>query len=581
MVCRPGHEDNPLEKLRHSAAHVMASAVQALYPGTKVTIGPVIEGGFYYDFDAPQAFTDEDLAKIEAKMREIIKKDLPFECCEWSREQALSFFQKQGENYKEEIIVGLSPDEKITVYQHGEWTDLCKGPHVERTGEIKSFKLLSVAGAYWRGDENRKQLQRIYGTAFADESSLQDHLKKLEEALARDHRRLGRELDLFSSLEEKGAGLILWHPRGARVRHEIESYWRSAHLEGGYELVYTPHLAHRDLWKTSGHLEFYAENMFPPMQVENVDFQIKPMNCPIHIMIYNKKRHSYRELPKRWAELGTVYRNERSGVLHGLMRVRGFTQDDAHIFCRVDQLDEEIQRVLDFTLEMLRAFGFHEYEVYLSTRPEKYVGSDEHWELATQALRKALESRDLGYEVDPGEGVFYGPKIDIKIKDVLGRAWQCSTIQVDFNLPEQFGVSYIGEDGGRHQVIMVHRALLGSLERFFGVLIEHYAGVFPLWLAPEQLRILTISSKHEQYASACQTTLKKGGFRADCDGGPDKIGAKIRKAELMKIPYMVIIGGREEASEQVSVRSKKEGDLGQMTLEEFMKRLESEVQSRA
>lgn len=581
MVCRPGHEDDPIEKLRHSAAHVMASAVQELYPGTKVSIGPVIEDGFYYDFDTPAPLTEDDLEKIETKMQEIINRNEPFVRKELSREEVTKFFAEKAEVYKVEIIEGLPEDESIIVYQHGGWTDLCKGPHVEKTGQIKAFKLLSVAGAYWRGDENREQLQRIYGTAFLDKKSLKDFLRRRREAEERDHRKLGKELDLYSSLEKQGGGLILWHPRGARVRHEIENYWRERHFKGGYDIVYTPHMAHREIWKTSGHLDFYAENMFSSMKVDNVDYQIKPMNCPFHIMIYKKTRRSYRDLPFRWAELGTVYRYERSGVLHGLMRVRGFTQDDAHIFCRLDQLESEIHEVLDFTLSMLRAFGFTEYEIYLSTKPDKYVGSDEHWEMATVALQNALQGQGLNYEVDPGEGVFYGPKIDIKIKDVLGRAWQCSTIQVDFNLPERFAVTYVGPDGEKHPTIMVHRALLGSLERFFGVLIEHYGGNFPLWLAPEQVRLLTISEKHVQYARECCKKLRERNVRVELDDSSDKLGAKIRQAELMKVPYMAVIGEREVTQGELAIRSKKEGNIGSMTIDIFAERLQHEITARS
>ncbi|HSA58309.1 MAG TPA: threonine--tRNA ligase, partial [bacterium] len=434
MVCRPGHENDPLEKARHSCAHVMASAVQSLFPGTKVTIGPVIEEGFFYDFASDKPFTPEDLAKIEERMREVVKNNLPFQRRTLSRDEAVSLFRGKGENFKVEIIEGLPKGEEITVYQHGDWVDLCKGPHVARTGDIKAFKLLSVAGAYWRGDENRERLQRIYGTAFLDQKSLDEFLHRLKEAEARDHRKLGKELDLFSTLEEDGPGLILWHPKGARVRKAIEDYWREAHVQGGYEIVFTPHIAHRRVWKTSGHLDFYKDYMYSPMEMEGVDYQLKPMNCPFHIKIYKTHLKSYRELPLRWAELGTVYRYERSGVLHGLLRVRGFTQDDAHIFCRPDQLESEVSTVLGFVFTMLRTFGFEDFEVYLSTRPEKYVGSDENWAHATEALKKALDSSKITYAVDPGEGVFYGPKIDVKIKDQIGRAWQCSTIQVDFNL---------------------------------------------------------------------------------------------------------------------------------------------------
>ncbi len=580
MVCRPGHENDPLEKARHSCAHVMASAVQELFPGTKVTIGPVIEEGFFYDFATERPFTPEDIAKIEEMMKGIIKKNLPFEKIVVNRKEAIDLFKGKGENFKVEIIEGLPEGEEIRLFKHGEWIDLCKGPHLEKTGQIKAFKLLSIAGAYWRGDEKRERLQRIYGTAFLDKNDLDQFLKRLKEAEARDHRRLGKELDLFSTLEEDGAGLVLWHPKGARVRKEIEDYWRECHIKGGYDLVFTPHIANRSIWKTSGHLDFYKDSMYAPMEMEGVDYQLKPMNCPFHIKIYKTHLWSYRELPLRWAELGTVYRYERSGVLHGLLRVRGFTQDDAHLFCRPDQLEEEIGRVLDFTFSMLRTFGFTDTEVYLSTKPEKYVGSDENWVHATQALEGALKSKKISYELDPGEGVFYGPKIDVKIKDILGRAWQCSTIQVDFNLPERFSLEYIGEDGSRHRPIMVHRALLGSLERFFGVLIEHYAGLFPTWLSPTQLVLLTISEKEEGYAKEILEKFREKGIRTEVDLRNEKLGAKIRHAELQKIPYMAVIGAKEKEARRLSIRSKKKGDLGSMEIDQVIAQLTQEIEEK-
>jgi len=558
----------------------MASAVQSLFPGTKVTIGPVIEEGFFYDFASDKPFTPDDLAKIEEKMAEIIKKNLPFERKTLSRDEAAALFSKKGERFKVEIVEGLPKGEEITVYQHGDWMDLCKGPHVASTGDIKAFKLLSVAGAYWRGDENRERLQRIYGTAFLDQKSLDDYLHRLKEAEARDHRKIGRELDLFSTLEEDGPGLILWHPKGARVRKAIEDYWREAHVQGGYEIVFTPHIAHRSIWQTSGHLDFYKDYMYSAMEMEGVDYQLKPMNCPFHIKIYKTHLKSYRELPLRWAELGTVYRYERSGVLHGLLRVRGFTQDDAHIFCRPDQLESEVSTVLNFVFTMLRTFGFESFEVYLSTRPEKYVGSDENWAHATEALKHALDAGKIAYEVDPGEGVFYGPKIDVKIKDQIGRAWQCSTIQVDFNLPERFGLEYVAEDGARHRPIMVHRALLGSIERFFGVLVEHYAGAFPAWLAPVQAVLITISDKEAAFAEDVAAKMKARGIRVDVDSRVEKLGHKIREAELHKIPYMVVIGGKEREAGTLSIRSKKKGDLGKLPVDQFVGQLASEIQSR-
>jgi threonyl-tRNA synthetase len=558
----------------------MASAVQALFPGTKVTIGPVIEDGFFYDFATPRPFTPEDLVRIEEKMAEIVKKNVPFVRKALSRREAIRLFEEKGENFKVEIIREIPEGEEISCYQHDDWIDLCKGPHVERTGEIKAFKLLSVAGAYWRGDENRDRLQRIYGTAFLDRKSLDEYLHKLKEAEARDHRKLGKELDLFSTLEEDGAGLVLWHPKGGRVRRAIEDYWREAHQKGGYELVFTPHVAHRDVWKRSGHLSFYKDYMYAPMEIEGVPYQLKPMNCPFHIKIYKTHLRSYRDLPLKWAELGTVYRYERSGVLHGLLRVRGFTQDDAHLFCRPDQLESEVTEVLDFTFSMLKTFGFDDYEIYLSTKPKEYVGSDENWEHATAALRAALEARKIRYAVDPGEGVFYGPKIDVKIKDVLGRAWQCSTIQVDFNLPERFELEYVDEHGARHRPIMVHRALLGSLERFFGVLIEHYAGLFPTWLAPVQVILLTVSEKVEAYGRQLFETFQRRGIRVELDLRGEKLGAKIREAELKKIPYMAVIGQKEAEQGTLSVRGKKKGDLGSMNMEQFLDLLKQEIEQK-
>ncbi len=577
MVCRPGHENDPLEKLRHSCAHLMANAVQELFPGTKVTIGPVIDEGFFYDFDVARPFAPEDLIKIEKKMTEIAGRDLPFERIEMSRGEAIAFFEKKGENYKVEIIQGIPVGQAITCFKHGDWIDLCKGPHVRSTGELKVFKLLSVAGAYWRGSERNKMLQRIYGTAFLTAKGLSDYLNRLKEAELRDHRRLGRELDLFSTLEADGPGLILWHPKGAIVRKVIEDLWRERHVTGGYQLVFTPHIARRDLWRTSGHLDFYKDFLYGPMEVEGVDYQLKPMNCPFHIKIYQTRLRSYRELPFRWAELGTVYRYERSGVLHGLLRVRGFTQDDAHIFCRPDQLETEVGGVLEFTFSMLRTFGFNSFDVKLSTRPEKYVGSLDDWEKATAALQSALKNKGVAYEEDPGEGVFYGPKIDIKINDAIGRAWQCSTIQVDFNLPQRFDLNYVTEKGGRERPIMVHRALLGSLERFFGVLIEHYTGAFPVWLAPVQAALLPISEGENSHAARLAQRFREAGVRVEVDSRNEKLGAKIREAELAKIPYMLIIGKKEVMQGTVSVRSRHRGDLGSLEVDPFLRDLMDEI----
>jgi threonyl-tRNA synthetase len=558
----------------------MAEAVKGLFPDARLAIGPAIEEGFYYDFEVSRPFTPEDLEKIEKKMQEIIKRDLPFVREEITKEDAIKLFQKLGEDYKIELINELN-DATVSIYRQSDFVDLCRGPHVPSTGKIKAFKLLSTAGAYWRGSEKNKMLQRIYGASFPTKGELDAYLKKLEEIKKRDHRRLGKELDLFSINEDAGGGLILWHPKGAVIRKAIEDFWRDEHYRHGYELVFTPHIARLDLWRTSGHWDFYRENMYSPMMIEDMEYELKPMNCPFHIMIYKSHIRSYRSLPMKFAELGTVYRYERSGVLHGLLRVRGFTQDDAHIFCRPDQLEDEILKILDFTLYVLRTFGFSEYDIYLSTRPEKYVGAVENWERATDALRLALEKRGLKYEVDPGEGVFYGPKIDLKIKDMLGRAWQCTTIQVDFNLPERFEVSYVGEDNKPHQTIMIHRALMGSLERFFGVLIEHYAGAFPVWLSPVQTVVMTITDAQTEYARGIVELLKKDGVRVESDFRSEKIGFKIREAQLMKAPYMLIIGDKEVKAEAVAVRTRKGEDLGQMKTKEFLDKIKKEIAERA
>ena len=567
-----------LERLRHSAAHVMADAVQRLFPEVKLGIGPAVEEGFYYDFDYQRPFTTDDLAHIEKEMGRIVDQALPFIREEISRDEAKKLFEK--EPYKLELIEELPEGEIITIYRHGDFVDLCRGPHVENTAEIGAFKLLKVAGAYWRGDEDNPQLQRIYGTAFPDKKELKAHLAMLEEAVRRDHRKLGRELDLFSAMEDLGPGLILWHPKGARIRQVIEDFWRKAHIENGYDLLFSPHIAMLDLWKRSGHWEFYRDSMFPSILVDDVEYEIKPMNCPFHIEVYKSRLHSYRELPLRWAELGTVYRYERSGVLHGLMRVRGFTQDDAHIFCRPDQLDEEIRRTLDFSLYVLRSFGFTEYDVYLSTRPEKRVGADEEWGMAESALKKALDGSGLAYEIDPGEGVFYGPKIDIKIKDSLGRAWQCTTIQVDFNLPERFHMEFVGSDGARHRPIMIHRALLGSLERFFGVLVEHYAGAFPTWLAPVQAIVLPVSQDYVSFANDVAKKLEDCSVRVEVDERDEKLGFKIREAQLQKIPYMLVVGAREVKGDSVSLRSRSGGDLGEVPVKDFVERIVAEIDQK-
>ena len=563
----------------HSSAHLMAHAVKHLFPETKFGIGPAIEDGFYYDIDLDRPLSPEDFEKIEAEMDKIVDKDYPIVRRELDRKEAVDFFKKEHEDLKLELIAELN--ENISTYSQGDFTDLCRGPHLPSTGRIgKNFKLLSVAGAYWRGDEHNKMLQRLYATSYPKKKMLEEHLHRLEEAKKRDHRKLGRELDLYSVDEEIGNGLILWHPKGARIRRIMEQFTIEEHYKNGYELVYTPHIARLDLWQTSGHTGFYRENMYSPMPIDEVDYQLKPMNCPFHLTIYKSHIRSYRDLPIRLFELGTVYRYERSGVLHGLMRVRGFTQDDAHIFCTPDNLNEEISRVLEFTLYILRTFGFAEYEIFLSTRPEKFVGTVENWDKATEALKAALDKSGLPYEIDPGEGVFYGPKIDIKIKDSLGRSWQCSTIQVDFNLPERFQVEFIGEDGQAHQSIMIHRALMGSVERFFGVLIEHFAGAFPLWLAPVQVQVIPISEKHLGYAQKIFDTLRKEGIRAELDLRNEKVGYKIREAEVHKIPYMVILGDQEEESNMISVRKKGKGDLGKSGIDDFLKQLNDQINSK-
>jgi len=563
--------------IRHTAAHIMAEAVQSLFPEAKVTIGPVIDNGFYYDFEYSRGFTPEDLEKIENKMKEIAAQKKPLTRKEVSRKEAINIFEKDGETYKVEIINDLPSAEKITIYDQDGWYDLCRGPHAPSTGFVKAFKLLSSAGAYWRGSEKNAMLQRIYGTAFWDRKELKTYLNKLEEAKKRDHRKLGKELDLFSIQDDIGAGLVLWHPKGSRIRRVIEDFWREQHERYGYELLYTPHIANIDLWKTSGHLEFYKENMYPRMEVDNTEYQIKPMNCPFHIMIYKTNIRSYRDLPLRWAEIGTVYRYERSGVLHGLLRVRGFSQDDAHIFCRPDQIEQEVLGVLDLTILFLKTFGFDDYEIYLSTRPEKFVGNEEGWDRATDALRNALDTKGLQYEVDEGGGAFYGPKIDLKIKDVLGRAWQCSTVQVDFNLPERFDMSFIGDDNSRHQPIMIHRAIFGSMERFFGVLIEHYGGAFPLWLSPVQMRIATISDEHLEYGEKVYKALKDKNMRVEKDFRNEKLGFKVREAQLEKIPYLLVIGNNEVEAGTVAPRKLGGKNLSSMTIEDFLISIETEL----
>nr|WP_245590255.1 threonine--tRNA ligase [Desulfobulbus elongatus] len=563
------HSAEGVDILRHSTAHIMALAVKELYGDqVKVAIGPSIEDGFYYDFDRDKPFSPDDFEAIEHKMAELAEARIPFVRQEMSRAEAIRFFKELNEPYKLELLSEMEVD-TVSLYSHGRFVDLCRGPHVPDSSWIKVFKLLRVAGSYWRGDEKRQMLTRIYGTAFAEKKDLQHYLTQLEEARKRDHRRLGKQLGLFTIQDQIGPGLILWQPRGALLRRLIEDYWKDQHYRHDYQLLYTPHIARQDLWKTSGHLDFYSENMYAAMEIDEVMYQLKPMNCPFHIGVYKADPHSYREFPIRWCELGTVYRYERTGALHGLMRVRGFTQDDAHIFCRPDQLEEEIFNIIDLNLHILKTFGFDQYDVYLSTRPEKYVGSDDHWDLSTQALKQALEKKGLAYQVDPGEGVFYGPKIDIKIKDQLGRSWQCSTIQVDFNLPERFEMTYTGDDGQEHQPIMIHRALMGSLERFIGVLIEHYAGAFPLWLAPEQARIMNITDDQAAYCGQVHARLRGLGVRIEKDVRNEKLNYKIREAQLMKVPYMLIVGEREKEEGTLTVRLRDGRNLPAMTPEAF------------
>ena len=565
------------EVYRHSSTHIMAQAVKELFPTAQLTIGPALEDSFYYDFAYERPFTPEDLEKIEERARDIAKRKLPITRQEFSKHEAIEFFKARGEQYKVELIEGFPENEPISAYTQGDFVDLCRGPHLPSTGHVGAFKLLSTGGAYWRGDERNPMLQRIYGTSFPTKAELDAHLARLEEIKRRDHRKVGKDLDLISVQDEIGPGLVLWHPKGAAIRLLIENFWRDQHIKGGYELVYSPHVARLDLWKTSGHVDYYQDNMFAAMKLEGSEYQLKPMNCPYHIMIYKSHLRSYRDLPIRYGELGTVYRYERTGVLHGLLRVRGFTQDDAHIFCRPDQIESEVSRVLDFTFFILQTFGFSEFEVFLSTRPDESVGAEEHWILATTALEAAIKSRNIPYRLDPGGGAFYGPKIDIKIKDALGRSWQCSTVQVDFNNPERFKLSYIGEDGKAHQPIMIHRALMGSIERFFGILIEHYGGSFPPWLAPVQATVMNITDTQRDYADSVATTLRTAGFRVEADLRNEKVGFKIREAEKAKVPFMLVAGGREVQDGTVSVRGRSGANLGSMTVERFTDLLRTET----
>jgi threonyl-tRNA synthetase len=562
--------EEALHVYRHSAAHLMAHAVTELYPEVQYGIGPAIENGFYYDFITPQPFTPDDLQKISKKMKQMVKQNLKISKKVWTRKQAVEYFESRKQDLKIELINEKIDKDDVSVYQQGEFVDLCRGPHVPSTSFLTHFKLLSVAASYWKGDENNHSMQRIYGIVFPTREQLEAYETFLLEAKKRDHRKLGRDLDLFSIQNDIGAGLVLWHPKGGIIRYEIEKYWREEHIRGDYDLLATPHIAKIDLWNTSGHTDFYRENMFSTIDLDNTQYQLKPMNCPFHIVIYKSRNRSYRDLPLRWAELGTVYRYERSGVLHGLMRVRGFTQDDAHIFCSPDQLEDEVKQLIEFSTNILKTFGFEDMDIFLSTRPDKFVGKVEDWELATAALEKSLRESGIDYQVDPGEGVFYGPKIDIKIKDVLNRSWQLSTIQVDFNLPKGFQLKYSDDQGNVSQPIVIHRALLGSLERFFGILIEHYGGFFPLWLAPVQAMVIPITERNLEYARTVFTEMKQNRFRIELDERSEGVGKKIRDAELQKIPYIIIVGDEEQKQNNVSFRIHKKGDQGKIMLDRFI-----------
>jgi threonyl-tRNA synthetase len=575
--CMKSEKDLDLHRMRHSAAHVMAAAVCRLYDDVQLDIGPATDDGFYYDFDLPHRLTPEDFPRIEEAMRSLIEEDLPFIRREVTRAEARDLLQ--GQPYKLERLDEIPDGEPVSFYSCGEFSDLCRGPHLERTGQIKAFRLLSVAGSYYRGKETNPMLQRLYGTANVNDKQIRVYLKQLEEARERDHRKLGRELDLFSIQDEVGPGLIHWHPKGARVRCLIEEFWRREHFRAGYDMLVSPHIGQSRLWETSGHLGFYRESMYAPMEIDDREYFIKPMNCPFHIQMYKDRRRSYRELPLRWAELGTVYRYEKAGVLHGLLRVRGFTQDDAHIFCAPSQIDDEIRDVIAFARSMWRSFGFPDIRAYLSTRPEKAVGEEARWIRATESLEAALRASDIPYEEDAGGGAFYGPKIDLKVLDAIGREWQMSTIQFDFNLPERFDLTYIGEDGEPHRPFMVHRALLGSIERFFGILVEHCAGAFPAWLAPEQVRVLPLTEHQLAYGLEVRDALRSADVRATCDERSEKIGAKIRHAQIEKVPYMLIVGPKELDARRVAVRGRTVGDLGNTDLETFMNGLRREVDS--
>jgi threonyl-tRNA synthetase len=574
-----------VQVFRHSASHLLAAAVLELYPEVKLGIGPPTETGFFYEFVRPETFTPEDLEKIEAKMHELAAKDIPNERKLMPKPEALELYRNNQQQFKCELVEEKATDPLVSFYTTGKFVDFCRGPHIPSTGRIKAFKLMNVAGAYWKGQEGNPQMQRIYGACFVEQKELDEYLHKLEEAKRRDHRRLGAELDLFSIQDEAGPGLIFWHPKGGVIRRAMEDWLRTELTKRGYELVFTPHIMLRELWNTSGHTGFYSQSMFGPVEVEKADYQLKPMNCPGHILIYKTHLRSYRELPVRLAELGTVYRYERSGVLHGLLRVRGFTQDDAHIFCMPDQIEKEIQDCVEFAWEVLRVFGFDRYEVELSggdpSRPQDYAGTPEEWERAEAALVNTLKRMNVPYKYIPGEAAFYGPKIDVKLVDAIGRPWQLTTVQFDFNLPRRFKLEYVGEDGARHQPLMVHRALFGSIERFFGVLIEHYTGAFPVWLAPVQVSVLPVSGKFAEYADKVAKHLKDAGFRVHNDDRNEKLQAKIRDAQMQKIPYMLIIGGKEAEAGTVSVRHRAKGDLGPRPLEQFLADLRQEIDTRA
>lgn len=567
-----------LETLRHSTAHVMAHAVKSLWPDTKIAIGPAISDGFYYDFDKKEPFLPEDLPKIEEKMREIIKADHKFIRNEMKKEQALKLFKKEKEIYKVELINEI-PDDTLTLYTNGDFTDLCKGPHISSTVQIKAFKLLSIAGAYWRGDEKNPMLQRIYGAAFLTQEELERHLKLLEEAKKRDHRKLGKELGFYIVDESCGAGLIIYQPKGALLRTIIEDWERKEHIKRGYEIIIGPHILKSDIWIRSGHYEFYKELMYV-FKVEDEEYAVRPMNCPSHMLVYKSRTRSYKDLPIRYYELGSVYRHEKSGVLHGLLRVRGFTQDDAHIFCRPQQLKDEIKSVIDFVIYAMKIFGFDDYEVELSTRPDGSIGTDEDWQHATLALEESLKDKKSAYKINEGEGAFYGPKIDIKLKDALGRLWQCATIQCDFALPERFDLTYIAEDGKEEHPVMIHRVILGSMERFMGALIEHYAGAFPLWLSPTQVIVIPITDKQHTYAENINDELAKREFRVKLDLRNQTVGYKIREAQLEKIPYMVILGAKEESQDKITIRTRAKGDEGTATLDGLINRLQKELEDK-